>query len=214
MPESPRFLVQRDDHQRALKILIRLHHDPHNPDESFAREELRLIVERCQTEKEIVRIDGTWRLFTKRGNRQRLLLAWLVMVGGQNIGPLVINNYNVLLYSSLGLGATTSLLLSAAYNTVGLVIALIGGLISDRLGRRRALGEYSWLGTARLPKLTVYECSHRIRTGDLCLRNPDRNDSQVQIYSIERLGGCLHNNGFCLRSMASILQALLLKIHC
>jgi hypothetical protein len=82
-------------------------------------------------------------LFTKKANRQRLLLAWLIMVGGQNIGPLVINNYNILLYNSLGLGAIDSLLLSAGYNTLGLVIACIDGLISDRLGRRKALREYN-----------------------------------------------------------------------
>jgi hypothetical protein len=81
-----------------------------------------MIVERSQTEKEIVRTDGRWRLFTKNTIRERLLLAWLLMVGGQNIGPLVINNYNVLLYGSLGLGATTSLILSAVYNSVGLIV--------------------------------------------------------------------------------------------
>ncbi|KAH8887958.1 general substrate transporter [Thozetella sp. PMI_491] len=139
VPESPRFLVQHDDHQKALDILIRLHRDPRDPNNTFARQELQMIVQKWQTEKEVVKRDGRWRLFTKKANRQRLFLAWLVMVGGQNIGPLVINNYNVLLYGSLGLGSTTSLLLSAVYNSVGLIIACIGGLIADRLGRRKAL---------------------------------------------------------------------------
>ncbi|EXJ84877.1 hypothetical protein A1O3_05552 [Capronia epimyces CBS 606.96] len=139
VPESPRFLVQHDDHQKALKVLVRLHHDPRDPDDTFAHRELQLIMDSWEAEKEVVRTDGRWRLFTKKANRQRLLLAWLVMVGGQNLGPLVINTYNVLLYGSLGLGPTTSLLLSAVYNTVGLVIACIGGMIADRLGRRRAL---------------------------------------------------------------------------
>ncbi|OQU97186.1 hypothetical protein CLAIMM_03160 [Cladophialophora immunda] len=139
VPESPRFLVQHDNPEKALSILIRLHHDPKDPTDAFAHRELQLIQQRCEAEKIIIATDGPWRLFNKKANRQRLLLAWLIMVGGQNIGPLVINNYNVLLYNSLGLGATDSLLLSAGYNTLGLVIACIGGLISDRLGRRRAL---------------------------------------------------------------------------
>lgn len=67
----------------------------------------------------------------------------MVMVGGQNIGPLVINNYNVRLYGSLGLGATKSLLLSAVYNTVGLIFAFVGASISDRLGRRKAMSKSS-----------------------------------------------------------------------
>ncbi|TVY89023.1 High-affinity glucose transporter [Lachnellula willkommii] len=139
VPESPRFLVQHDNYQGALEILIRLHRDPSDPNNTFAHQELQLIEERWRVESEIVRTDGRWRLFTKKANRKRLVLALLVMVGGQNIGPLVINNYNVRLYSSLGLGATKSLLLSAVYNTVGLITACIGGLISDRLGRRKAM---------------------------------------------------------------------------
>jgi len=131
--------VQHDNQEKALAILIRLHHDPKDPNETFAHRELQLIRDRCEAEKIIIATEGPWRVLTNKGNRKRLLLAWLIMVGGQNIGPLVINNYNVLLYNSLGLGATDSLLLSAGYNTLGLVVACIGGLIADRLGRRKAL---------------------------------------------------------------------------
>lgn len=136
-------MVQHDNHQKALAVLVRLHHDPNDPNNTFAHQELEMIVQRWQAEKEVVRVDGRWRLFTKKANRQRLVLAWLVMAGGQNIGPLVINNYNVLLYGSLGLGPTTSLLLSAVYNSVGFIISCIGGLMADRLGRRKSMSEFS-----------------------------------------------------------------------
>ncbi|KAL4808367.1 general substrate transporter [Aspergillus unguis] len=139
VPESPRFLVQHDAHDQALDVLVRLHRDPRDPANTFAQQELEIITERAKTEKETVNTDGKWRLFTKKANRQRLLLAWLVMVGGQNIGPLVINNYNVRLYGSLGLDSTVSLLLSAVYNSIGLVAACVGSLVADRLRRRRAL---------------------------------------------------------------------------
>jgi hypothetical protein len=39
------------------------------------------------------------------------------MMGGQNIGVLVINNYNTLLYESLGLSNMQALVVGAAYNT-------------------------------------------------------------------------------------------------
>jgi hypothetical protein len=155
VPESPRFLVQRDNREKALDVLVRLHRDPNDTANTFAHQELQLIAERCQAEKEVIRIDGRWRLITKKANRQRLLLAWMVMVGGQNIGPLVINNYNVRLYGSLGLGATTSLLLSAVYNTVGFIIACIAVLISDRLGRRRAMSKFFNPAQVQLNLLSV-----------------------------------------------------------
>lgn len=183
MPESPRFLVQHDDHQKALDVLVRLHRNASDPDNTFAHQELQMIIERCQAEKEVIRTDGTWRLFTKKANRKKLLLAWLVMVGGQNIGPLVINNYNVLLYGSLGLGATTSLLLSAVYNTVGLIVACIGGLISDRLGRRRALS-MSLQSIFRLHSQLELTCSsHWLCTSNVCFRDPHGNDRKVQYHA-------------------------------
>ncbi|KAF2495020.1 major facilitator superfamily transporter sugar [Lophium mytilinum] len=139
VPESPRFLVQRDNQEKAFEILVRLHSDPRDANNTFAHQELQEIVERGQAEKELIRVDGRWRLFTKKTNFRRLILACMVMIGGQNIGPLVINNYNVRLYGSLGLGATKSLLLSAVYNTIGLIFASVGASISDRLGRRKAM---------------------------------------------------------------------------
>ena len=155
MPESPRFLVLHDGHQQALDILVRLHHDPSDPNNTFAHQELELIREKLQAEKNVIATDGKWRLFTKKANRERLILAWLVMVGGQNIGPLVINNYNVLLYGSLGLGPTKSLLLSAVYNTVGLVVASIGGLFADKLGRRKSMRKFFDSAHAHLTLLII-----------------------------------------------------------
>lgn len=137
-------MVQRDDHQKALDVLVRLHRDPQDPNNTFAQQELQLIVDRWQAERDAVRTDGRWQLFTKKAHRKRLVLALIVMIGGQNIGPLVINQFNVLLYGSLGLGPTKSLLLSAVYNTVALVFAFVGGAISDRLGRRKSMSRFSY----------------------------------------------------------------------
>jgi hypothetical protein len=61
------------------------------------------------------------------------------MMGGQNIGVLVINNYNTLLYESLGLSNQQSLIVGAAYNTWAAFANMGGAVVSDRLGRRRAL---------------------------------------------------------------------------
>lgn len=71
----------------------------------FAQQELERIAEKWKIERMMVNTDGRWRLFTKKVSGQRLVLAWLVMVGG------------------LGLGPEKSLLLSVGYSSVGFVVA-------------------------------------------------------------------------------------------
>jgi MFS family permease len=86
--------------------------------------------------------DGKWQLFTTKTYRKRFILAFLVMAGGQNVGTLVINNYTVLLYQSLGLNNEISLMLSALYNTLAAIANFVGAYYSDRLGRRKALSKF------------------------------------------------------------------------
>jgi len=61
------------------------------------------------------------------------------MMGGQNIGVLVINNYNTLLFQSLGLSNMQALVVGAAYNTWAAIANIGGAVVSDRMGRRNAL---------------------------------------------------------------------------
>jgi len=83
--------------------------------------------------------DGRWQLFTVPTYRKRIVLAFLLLLGGQNVGILVINNYNVLLYKSLGLNATASLAVTASWNTTAVICNFIGAVVADWFGRRKAL---------------------------------------------------------------------------
>jgi len=85
---------------------------------------------------------GQWQLFTIPTYRRRSILGFVLMMGGQNIGVLVINNYNTLLYESLGLSNMQSLAVSAAYNTWAAFANMGGATVSDRLGRRKALRKF------------------------------------------------------------------------
>jgi hypothetical protein len=51
----------------------------------------------------------------------------------------VVNNYQVILYSGLGLSGSTPLLLYAFYNSIAAFMNVVASLIIDRIGRVRLM---------------------------------------------------------------------------
>ena len=139
VPESPRWLVSKGRDEKALAILCKLHRDPDDVEDRFAHRELRLIRSQLEVDRTLITEHGQWQLFTIPTYRRRSILGFVLMMGGQNIGVLVINNYNTLLYESLGLTNMQALVVGAAYNTWAAFANMGGATVSDRLGRRKAL---------------------------------------------------------------------------
>lgn len=141
VPESPRWLVENGHDQKALEILCRLHRDVNDPQDHFAHRELDLIRNQHEFDKAAILADGRWQLFTQKTYRKRMILATMLILGGQNVGILVINNYSFSLYTSLGLSHANSLLVGAGWNTCAALGNFVGAAFSDRFGRRKILGK-------------------------------------------------------------------------
>ena len=103
IPESPRWLVSKEHDDEALEILCRLHHNKDDPQDTFAHQELLLIRNQIADDNKQRIEGGRWQILTEKTYRTRLVVALMTTVGSQNTGILVINNFNALLYTSLGL---------------------------------------------------------------------------------------------------------------
>jgi hypothetical protein len=72
-----------------LHILCRLHRDKSDPEDHFAHRELGLIKKQLEVDRVALLTDGKWQIFTKKTYRKRLILAFMLLAGGQNVGVLV-----------------------------------------------------------------------------------------------------------------------------
>ncbi|KAJ5874235.1 uncharacterized protein N7529_002665 [Penicillium soppii] len=140
LPESPRWLIDQDRHNDALKILRQLHsnYDESN-EEDPAQLELDMICAQFTLDQQFLESVGKWALFTKPSYRKRLFCGCFTQFIGQSTGVLVINNYQVMLYNSLGLYDSMPLLLYAVYLTWASLMNYMSTYIIDRVGRVRLM---------------------------------------------------------------------------
>jgi Sugar (and other) transporter len=139
IPESPRWLISKGREQEGLTVLRKLHTRPDDPDQITAKEEYYQICKQIELERASSLSKGWLMLFKKPSYRKRLILGFATQFIAQSTGVLVVNNYQVLLYKSLGISGSLPLLLNGIYNGVAAFMNFINSLFLDRLGRIRIM---------------------------------------------------------------------------
>lgn len=144
----------------------------------MAREEYLQIRRQIELER-ADQLNKSWAtLFKKPSLRKRLILGFGTQFIAQStgiscnshqskaptdqvcIGVLVVNNYQILLYKSLGITGSLPLLLNALYNGLAATMNFVNSLFLDRLGRIRIM----LIGLVRTIHLLLYG-----RVADVCL---------------------------------------------
>ncbi|KAK3291086.1 sugar transporter-like protein [Chaetomium fimeti] len=136
IPESPRYLVNKERHQEALHILTKWHAggDPHNATVQF---EFREIRETIRIQKETERSTKYRDFLRTRGNRWRLAIIVSLGVISQYSGNALFSNYMNAIY--LGAGITNQnqkLAMSTGKTLLDLIVTVAAALNVDRYGRR------------------------------------------------------------------------------
>ena len=136
LPESPRYLVNKDKHEEALQVLAKHHAggDVHNSTVQF---EFREIRETIRIEKEADRATSYIDFFRTKGNRWRLAIIISLGIISQYSGNALFSNYMNVVYEGAGITAQNQkLALSTGKTILDLIVTISAALTVDRFGRR------------------------------------------------------------------------------
>lgn len=136
VPESPRYLIAKDKHDQALKILAKYHANG-NENHPTVQFEFREIKETIRLEYEQKKSSSYLDFFRTKGNRYRFAVLISLGIFSQWSGNAIISNYASELYNSAGVtNSTQKLGLSAGQTSLALVVSITMAMLVDKVGRR------------------------------------------------------------------------------
>ncbi|KAI1630482.1 general substrate transporter [Exophiala viscosa] len=136
IPESPRWLILRGSKDEAWTIIAKLHYNPADPEELYARREFDQMCRQVENDRLYFEHESVVDLFRKPSYRKRMICGFLTFFSNESSGILVIYNYSVLIYKGLGQTGYMPLLLSGVYVTLGAMGNWVNSMLVDRVGRK------------------------------------------------------------------------------
>ncbi|KAI2633342.1 general substrate transporter [Xylaria nigripes] len=136
VPESPRYLMANDEHEKALNILARYHANGNVNDPTVQFEYLE-ISQTLKIEKEAKAKSSYLDFFRTKGNRYRLIVLISLGIFSQWSGNAIISNYSNDLYDQVGVtGATQKFGLQTGSTGMSLIVSVTMATLIDKFGRR------------------------------------------------------------------------------
>ncbi|KAI1813132.1 general substrate transporter [Poronia punctata] len=136
VPESPRYLMAKDKHEKALNILTKYHGNG-NVNHPTVQFEYREIRDTIKLEMEAEKNSSYLDFFKTRGNRYRLAVLFSLGLFSQWSGNGIISNYSNILYDEAGVHhAEQKFGLQTGTTSLSLIVSITMATLVDKFGRR------------------------------------------------------------------------------
>ncbi|KAF3349883.1 hypothetical protein VD0002_g8163 [Verticillium dahliae] len=136
IPESPRWLISKERHEDARKVLVKYHGNGDEND-AFVRWELADISNTLQLERSAAANNGWKELVRTKGNRKRCYLILATAFFSQCSGNGLVSYYLSVILNSIGIeDAITQSYINGGLTIWCWLVSLFAACFVDRLGRR------------------------------------------------------------------------------